>query len=68
VLRGKCRRRRRAHRDNFTTRFEPMRKTPEIAASTIVKIAGSLCAAGVFVIHVIAELGSRRFNATHRDS
>ncbi|MEA2647781.1 MAG: hypothetical protein QOG61_216 [Candidatus Binataceae bacterium] len=44
-----------------------MRKTPEIAASTIVKIAGNICAAGVFVIHVIDEFRSRNFIATHRE-
>jgi hypothetical protein len=44
-----------------------MRETPEIAASTIVKIAENTCAAGVFVIHVSDELHSRHFIATHRD-
>jgi hypothetical protein len=54
--------------DNITTHFEPMRKIPEFPASTIVKIAGNACATGIFVIHVVGELRSRHFIATHRDA
>jgi hypothetical protein len=57
----------RALRDNIAARVRSMRETPEIAASTIVKIAGNACATGTFAIQSIDELRSRGPIATHRD-
>jgi hypothetical protein len=53
--------------DNIASRGAAMRKVCEKSTSAIVKIAGNACAAGTFVIRMIAELQPHRAFATHHD-